>query len=91
MRWKSPALFRKEILMMRAIGMACFAGLYLGMALASAQADSPNVVLIYIDDLGYSDVGFMGAPHYLTPQIDRLADSGMIFTNAYAAAPNCAP
>ncbi|MDG2105030.1 MAG: sulfatase [Pirellulaceae bacterium] len=77
--------------MMRAIGMACFAGLYLGMALASAQADSPNVVLIYIDDLGYSDVGFMGAPHYLTPQIDQLADSGMIFTNAYAAAPNCAP
>ena len=76
---------------MRAIGMAWFAGFYLCLAFASAHADTPNVVLIYIDDLGYSDVGFMGAPHYQTPKIDQLAASGMTFTNAYAAAPNCAP
>ena len=54
-------------------------------------ADSPNVVFIYIDDLGYSDVGFMGAAHYQTPNIDELAEGGMVFSSAYAAAPNCAP
>ena len=54
-------------------------------------ADPPNVVFIYIDDLGYSDVGFLGAQHYRTPAIDALANQGMIFTNAYASAPNCAP
>ena len=55
------------------------------------SADTPNVVFIYIDDLGYSDVGFMNAPHYQTPHIDQMAAGGMVFTNAYAAAPNCAP
>ena len=59
--------------------------------LPATVADPPNVVFIYIDDLGYSDVGFMGARHYRTPHIDRLAEQGMIFTSAYAAAPNCAP
>jgi arylsulfatase A-like enzyme len=51
----------------------------------------PNVVLIYIDDLGWRDVGFMGGDYYETPHIDRLAAEGIVFTNAYANAPNCAP
>ncbi|OVE78673.1 hypothetical protein BVY01_04750 [bacterium I07] len=52
---------------------------------------SPNIILIYIDDLGWRDTGFMGSTFYRTPNIDSLAESGMIFTNAYANAPNCAP
>ncbi|WP_148232042.1 sulfatase [Maribacter sp. HTCC2170] len=51
----------------------------------------PNIVLINIDDLGYKDVGFMGSEYYETPNIDILAKAGMIFTNGYAAASNCAP
>jgi arylsulfatase A-like enzyme len=51
----------------------------------------PNIVFILIDDLGYTDVGFMGSKYYETPNIDRLAKNGMIFTNAYANASNCAP
>lgn len=51
----------------------------------------PNIVLINIDDMGWRDVGFMGSEYYETPNIDALAASGMIFTNAYAAASNCAP
>lgn len=51
----------------------------------------PNIVLIYIDDLGWRDVGFMGSTYYQTPHIDRLAQEGLVFTNAYANAPNCAP
>lgn len=59
---------------------------------SSAQAaEKPNVVFFFIDDLGWSDLGFMGSRYYETPNIDRLAASGMVFDNAYANAPNCAP
>lgn len=51
----------------------------------------PNIVFIFIDDLGWTDVGFMGSEYYETPNIDRLAKGGMIFTQAYANAANCAP
>ena len=51
----------------------------------------PNIVFVLADDLGLSDVGFMGAKFYETPNIDRLAASGMIFTDAYTAGPNCMP
>lgn len=51
----------------------------------------PNFVFIFIDDLGYFDVGYMGAKYYKTPNIDKLASEGMIFTQAYANAANCAP
>ncbi len=57
-----------------------------------AAADRrPNIVLFYIDDLGWKDVGFMGSTYYETPHIDRLAGEGMIFTAAYSNGPNCAP
>ncbi len=65
---------------------------------ASARTDAPararrkpNIILILIDDLGWRDVGFMGSRFYETPNVDRLASGGMIFTRAYANAPNCAP
>ncbi|MEN8194567.1 MAG: sulfatase [Bacteroidota bacterium] len=51
----------------------------------------PNIILILVDDLGWKDAGFMGSTYYETPNIDNLAKKGMVFTNAYANAPNCAP
>ena len=51
----------------------------------------PNIVLIFIDDMGWKDAGFMGSDLYQTPNIDRLAKEGMVFTQAYAGAGNCAP
>ncbi len=51
----------------------------------------PNIVFILIDDMGWTDVGYMGSKYYETPNIDRLAKNGMIFTQAYANASNCAP
>jgi arylsulfatase A-like enzyme len=51
----------------------------------------PNVVLIVADDLGWKDVGFMGSQYYRTPNLDMLADEGMVFGHAYAGAANCAP
>lgn len=55
------------------------------------QNRRPNLVLILADDLGWKDVGFQGSDFYETPNIDRLAKQGMVFTNAYAAGANCAP
>ena len=51
----------------------------------------PNIIFILMDDLGWNNVGFMGSTYYETPNIDSLAKKGMIFTNAYANGPNCAP
>jgi arylsulfatase A-like enzyme len=51
----------------------------------------PNIVLMLIDDMGWRDVSYMGSEYYETPNIDRLANAGMKFTNAYANAANCAP
>lgn len=50
-----------------------------------------NILLFFIDDLGWSDVGYMGHQVHQTPNIDRLASQGMIFTDAYSNAPVCAP
>ncbi len=60
-------------------------------SIAVAQSTKPNIILIMADDLGWKDVGFMGSTYYETPNLDRLAKQGMVFTNAYAAAANCAP
>ncbi|HUT30389.1 MAG TPA: sulfatase [Sedimentisphaerales bacterium] len=51
----------------------------------------PNFVFIFIDDMGWKDVGFMDSKYYETPNIDKLAGEGVVFTSAYANAPNCAP
>ncbi len=56
-------------------------------AQASAQEPKLNVVLIVIDDLGWADLGCYGSRFYKTPNIDRLANEGMRFTQAYDAAP----
>ena len=51
----------------------------------------PNVVLFLVDDLGWSDVGYMGSKYYETPNINKLSKQGVIFSNAYAACSVCSP
>lgn len=58
---------------------------------AFAAAPSPNIVLIYADDLGYGDVGCYGATKVKTPNIDKLASQGLRFTDAHSAAATCTP
>ena len=53
--------------------------------------NSPNIVLINIDDMGWNDVSFMGSEYYETPNIDYLANQGLVFTQGYSASANCAP
>ena len=54
-------------------------------------ADRPNVVFIMADDLGWTDLGCQGSKYYETPNIDRLAASGVRFTQGYSCGPNCQP
>ena len=61
-------------------------------SLISLEAHKPNVVFFLVDDLGYMDIGANNPnSFYETPNIDRLARSGMRFTNGYAANPVCSP
>ena len=65
--------------------------LALFLLLGAASEEKPNVVFILIDDMGVTDLGCAGSTFYETPNIDRLAQRGMKFTNAYAACTVCSP
>ncbi|WP_111979753.1 sulfatase [Algibacillus agarilyticus] len=58
----------------------------------AADIAQPNIMMIVIDDLGWSDVGYNQTTDYFeTPNIDALAQQGLVFDQAYAGAANCAP
>lgn len=57
----------------------------------SSATQKPNVVVILADDLGQRDLGCYGSTFYETPHLDRLAQQGVRFTDAYAACPVCSP
>ncbi|QBY04246.1 sulfatase [Thalassotalea sp. HSM 43] len=62
-----------------------------GDALPSKNVDKPNFVIIIADDLGYGDLGYTGSTEIRTPNIDALANSGVIFEQGYVSAPVCGP
>lgn len=61
-----------------------------GRAMAAAPR-RPNIVYIYADDVGYGDIGCYGATRVKTPNLDRLAESGVRFSNAHSSAATCTP
>lgn len=63
--------------------------LLLVMHLSAQQ--KPNVVFIYADDLGYGDLSSYGATKIKTPNVDKLAKQGLLFTNAHATSATCTP
>ena len=58
---------------------------------ADSRATQPNVLLIYVDDLGYGDLGSYGHTQLKTPELDRLASEGVRLTNYYAPSALCSP
>jgi arylsulfatase A len=58
---------------------------------AQGQARRPNLVVLYADDMGWSDVGFNGRKEWSTPNLDRLAAQGTVFDRWYTGSPLCAP
>ena len=57
----------------------------------SEASNRPNIIVIYVDDLGYGDIGANGATQLKTPNIDRLASGGVRFENGYASSATCTP
>lgn len=67
------------------------AALTLAQSSLAAETVKPNIVLIFVDDLGYGDPGCYGGKMIPTPNIDRLAAQGVRFTDGYVTAPVCGP
>lgn len=61
----------------------------LALVSSLAAAATPNIVIIFMDDMGYADVSCFGAQGYQTPNIDKLAAEGRKFTNFHVAQPVC--
>ena len=55
------------------------------------QQTNPNIIFIYLDDLGYGDVSAYGATELETPNMDFLANNGRKFVNGYATSATCTP
>ena len=68
------------------VGLACLPTL-----LCAKQNTPPNILFILCDDMGYGDLACYGQPYIHTPNIDRMAQEGMRFTQAYAGSPVSAP
>ncbi len=76
-----------------------FIGILIGMSGAASAATKPNVILVLTDDQGWADTSVQmmdGVPEskssvYRTPALERMAAAGMVFSNAYSAAPTCTP
>jgi arylsulfatase A-like enzyme len=58
-------------------------------SLLGGETKKPNIVIIFIDDMGYGDVGFNGATGPKTPNLDRMAEEGMIFSDFYVGCAVC--
>ena len=83
-----------RILLLLAIGMtlaSCSKTAKQEVTEESSSATKPNIVIIYTDDLGYGDVGAYGAKDIPTPNMDKLANGGVRFTNGYATSATCTP
>jgi arylsulfatase A-like enzyme len=65
--------------------------LSLTAALQSADTTTPNIIVIFCDDLGYGDLGCYGSAKNRTPHVDQLAADGMMFTDFYSSSPVCTP
>lgn len=68
-----------------------FTALALMSMLSAGAAQKPNIIYILADDLGYGDLSCYGQKHFQTPNIDKLARKGMLFTQHYAGCAVCAP
>lgn len=89
MKTKTKSI-RKTILIFIIVLSTCLVACF-SKGIKKEVTTKPNIVFILVDDLGWSDVGFMGNPIYETPNLDAFSNEATVFTNAYAPAANCAP
>lgn len=78
----------KNLLLKPSIGLLAIGAI---TTACERKPEKPNIIIIYADDLGYGDVSCYGATEIKTPNIDRLANQGLRFTNAYCTSATSTP
>ncbi|MDF1660006.1 MAG: sulfatase [Verrucomicrobiales bacterium] len=76
---------------MRCLALPLFTVAMTASPLAAEPVHRPNILFVLVDDFGARDLGCYGSEVYETPNMDRLAKSGVLFTDAYVAYPRCVP
>lgn len=71
------------------LSMAAISAAYGSESARDAAHRPPNIVIIFIDDMGYGDIGPFGATAYKTPHLDRMAQEGRVFTDFHSATAVC--
>jgi arylsulfatase A len=80
----------KETMIQKTRTALC-SSLFFVCALTASAADQPNIIFILADDMGYGDLGCYGAEKIKTPNIDRLASEGILFTDGHCGVSTCTP
>ena len=72
------------------LALICFCSLFVcAVSMKDDVRKSPNVIIIFMDDMGWADVGFNGGTHVKTPRLDQMAEEGLVLTDFYVAQPVC--
>lgn len=79
---------KKRFLVLAILGLSVFACKQPQKELVDKK---PNILFILVDDLGLNDLSATGSTYYETPNVDRIADEGVVFTQGYAASRVCSP
>ena len=87
---RSVSIAARVAVLLAALALAAGCS-WLGGRAREQAGGPPNVVLILVDDLGYRDVSYNGASEIETPNIDRLAAEGVVFSSGYVVHPFCGP
>jgi len=69
----------------------CFLLFFVVQSIHAQQNKNPNIIIIMTDDMGYGDVGFNGCKDIPTPNIDRIAAAGVVFTAGHVSFAVCSP
>lgn len=78
--------------MVKIYSLLILAMLFIGCAKEKVEeTKKPNVIIVYVDDLGFGDIGANGAVGVKTPNLDKLATNGLNFTDAHCSAATCTP
>jgi arylsulfatase A-like enzyme len=60
-------------------------------SITQTKGEKPNIVLVFVDDMGYGDISCFGSKAICTPNLDKMADEGVKMNNFYASSPVCSP
>ncbi|HOM77278.1 MAG TPA: sulfatase-like hydrolase/transferase, partial [Anaerohalosphaeraceae bacterium] len=82
---------RRNFLKSTGLGFVALSGLRVCDLLSIGEKNRPNILFIFVDDMGYADPSCYGNTKIQTPNIDRLARQGIQFTQFYANSPVCSP